>query len=118
MKGYIYLLTLPLEKYLTSNCTSFYKKDTPNYHKFYSQVISSANITRLANTDSKFILLTEHIVDDNNAYVCLINYAGFEETTSLTLYNNFKAYDLNDNLLKNLNITLTPNNYLILKLKK
>ena len=117
-KGYIYLLTLPLEKHLALDCTSFYKKDTPNYQNFYREFVSDAKIKRLADTDSKFVLLTEHKIDDNNAYICLINYANFLEKVNLTIFDNYTLYDLNDNKIDDLNITFAPNECMILKLNK
>ena len=117
-KGYVCLLTLPLEKYLADNPTAFYKNDTANYQNFYREVIKLANVKRLADTNSKFVLLTENVIDENNAFICLINYASFTQTTTLTLFGNFTAYDLNDNKIDDLTITFKPNECLILKLKR
>ena len=116
--GSIYLLTLPLERYLTDNPAYFYKKGLGNYSKIYREITKTINANHIADTNNQFVLSTEHILPDGNGYVCLINYSSFTETITLSIKNGYKVYDLNDNLITNLSLTFTSNECLILKVKK
>ena len=86
--------------------------------QLYGEVIKLANVKRLANTNSKSVLLTEHVIDDNNAYITLINYANYTEAVTLSLASGYKAYYLNGNEVENLTLTFKPNECLILKISK
>ena len=116
-KGNVYLLTLPLERYLTDNPAYFYKKGFGNYSKIYREITKTVNANHIADTNNKFVLSTEHILPNGSGYLCLINYSSFTETITLSIKNGYKVYDLNDNLITNLSLTFTCNECLILKVK-
>ncbi len=84
-KGYVYFLTLPLEKTLADAKGAFFKDDLPRYDVIYRELASCAGTYRIADTDNMYIRLTEHIIDENNAYVFAINYNNKPETATLTV---------------------------------
>lgn len=84
-QGYVYLLTLPLERHLAETPRIFHKEDTPPYHEIYRELAGAAGIHRLCDSSHPHVRLTEHPIDGDSAYVFAINYSGNPACTKLTL---------------------------------
>ena len=84
-QGNVYLLTLPLERYLAETPCVFSKDDTPAYHEIYREVAKGAGICRICDSDHPYIRLTEHPIDDASAYVFAINYSNKAASANLTI---------------------------------
>lgn len=89
-KGCVYLLTLPLERHLAEAYGVFHKDDTPPYSEIYRELANAAGIERLCDSSHPYIRLTEHPIDENNAYIFAINYSGRPTETTLTLAEGWK----------------------------
>lgn len=74
-QGYIYLSTVPMEKYLSTNEKAFRSKGGSDYAAWYRVFYETASSVRVFDTDSRVIRMTEHIVDEKTRYVVLINYS-------------------------------------------
>lgn len=88
-KGFVYLLTLPLEKHLSETPNVFSKEDTPPYHEIYRELACCAGIRRLCDSDHPYVRLTEHPIDENHAYIFAINYSSNSAHTKLSLSEGF-----------------------------
>ena len=84
-KGRIYLLLAPLEKYLSERTGAFYAENEPEYDRVYREIASAAHTCRIADSDSPFIRLTEHPVDENCAYIVAINYSQHPRKAKISL---------------------------------
>lgn len=88
-KGFVYLLTLPLERHLAETPNVFSKEDTAPYHEIYSELARSAGVRRLCDSDHPYVRLTEHPMDEDHACIFAINYSGKPAQVKLTLQEGF-----------------------------
>lgn len=87
--GNVYFLTVPLEKYVGTLRGAYYKDDIPDYSSIYRELAKGAGISRAAECTGRFILLTEHIIDEKSRYVFAINYNNRRESAPLKLNGNY-----------------------------
>ena len=73
-KGTVYFMTLPLESYLCKKCDVFYDPSAPEYESVYKELARAAGIQKSCVAHSRFVLLTEHKIDEKSYYVLAINY--------------------------------------------
>lgn len=88
-KGYVYFLTLPLEKHLAYKSGAFFKENQPPYDIVYREVAKTANIRRIADSDHPFVRLTEHKIDENSYYIFAINYSGNPNGAKITISDEY-----------------------------
>lgn len=97
-KGYIYLLTAPVEKYLGNRSGAFYKEDVADYSVIYREIAECANVKRIADSSSPFVRLTEHKINENEYYIFAINYSHTERETIISLPENVEISSVFGNL--------------------
>ena len=84
-KGAVYFMTLPLESYLAQNAHVFYEQDAPAYDAVYRELARAAGIKKICDPHSRFVLVTEHKIDESSYYVFAINYHNHLATATLSL---------------------------------
>lgn len=118
-RGYVYLLTLPLERYLAETPCVFHKEDTPPYHLIYRELSKTAGIQRLCDSDHPHIRLTEHRIDETHSYIFAINYSGKPACANLTLAEGWHISDtVYGNQANNGKLCLSENNGTLLIIEK
>ena len=117
-KGSIFVLTAPLEKYLADKKCAFSSESELQYDLIYRKIAECAGITRLADTDSPFVRATEHKINENSAYVFLINYSNKRISTKIKIENGYIIEAIAGNCPENGIICLEGNDGCIFKLKK
>lgn len=117
-KGFVYLLTLPLEHHLSSTPDAFYRDDAAHYHLFYRELAKVAGITRICDSDHPYVRLTEHPIDEHSLYITAINYNNKPATARLSIMPGYTVTSvLGDGLQEN-TLTLRENDGIIFKLEK
>ena len=117
-KGFVYLLTLPLEHHLSSTPDAFYRDDAAHYHLFYRELAKVAGITRICDSDHPYVRLTEHPIDEHSLYITAINYNNKPATARLSIMPGYTVTSvLGDGLQEN-TLTLRENDGVIFKLEK
>ncbi len=114
-KGYIYYLTLPLEKYLTQKQGAFFKENRQDYAAVYREAASAAKISRTADSDNPYIRLTEHVIDENSLYIFAINYNNVPETADLKLDASYSLSVIFGHTLSGHKLTLDRNDGILIK---
>ena len=117
-KGFVYFLTLPLEKYLAHKQGAFYKRDIPPYHMVYRHIAKSAGISRVTDSDNPYIRLTEHTIDKDSLYVLAINYNNKFECADLAINGNYDVSVVFGAEYNTHRICLEKNDAVLLKLTK
>ncbi len=117
-KGYVYFLTLPLERYLADLKGAFFKANIPSYDIIYREVAKCANIRRIADSDNSFIRFTEHKIDQNSAYLFAINYNNKPETAKISLESSFNITTVFGNGINDGSLTLKENDGALFKVEK
>lgn len=84
-KGWVYLLTLPLERHLSALPGAFFEEGVAPYHRIYRELAKAAGVDRLCDSDHPYIRLTEHPMDENSSYIFAINYSNKPATAQLSL---------------------------------
>lgn len=84
-KGKVYFVNFPMESMLL---------DTPNmhttsYYKIYRKVFEEELQGHIIDSCSECIGITEHIVNENEAYIVLVNYSGHQSETELVLNREY-----------------------------
>ncbi|MBP3359493.1 MAG: cellulase family glycosylhydrolase [Clostridia bacterium] len=117
-KGYVYFLTLPLEKHLAASKGVFYKDNQPKYDLIYRELAKAAGIKRICDTDSDFIRLTEHKINDDSYYIFAINYNNKKEECEITFQNGYKLECVFGNNIENGRLVLSENDGSLFKAVK
>lgn len=89
-KGYVYLLTLPLEKHLANKNGAFFKEEQPSYDIIYREVAKAIKACRIADSDHPFVRLTEHVIDENSRYIFAINYDNKPANAKITVSEEYQ----------------------------
>ncbi len=116
--GNIYVLFAPIEEFISSKNGIFYKNGFPDYENIYRIIGEDVKNKKIASCDSKFILHTEHTIDENSFYIFAVNYSTEKNSTKLTLNGD---YNLSSEWGGNFNngvITLEPCDGIIIKAEK
>jgi hypothetical protein len=88
-KGFIYLLTFPLEHNLT-NTTGAFDKGQPSYANIYKEIASPFIKERVITQNSPFIGVTEHSLSNNEKAIVLINYSTEDLTIEPVIKQGWK----------------------------
>lgn len=83
-KGEIYTLLYPIEKMLSGQVGAFHNEEMAQYDLIYRKFAGKGS-KHIADTDSRFIRITEHPVDDKTRYIVAVNYSGEDRIANLTL---------------------------------
>ncbi len=117
-KGYIYLLLVPLEAYV-NNVNGYFNSETqPDHSIIYKELAQQAGISRIAHSDNKFVLLTEHKISENEYYIFPINYSNRTQNVHITLNGNYTVETVFGEDFNNGEITLKENDGAIYKIRK
>lgn len=73
-KGAIYLLTLPIETYLSTRHKEFNDYNLPDYSEFYKKFANDITINNIVSTNDRYLLTTQHFSKENEVYVTVVNY--------------------------------------------
>lgn len=117
-KGYVYFLTLPIERYLNDKKGAFYKDSELDYSIVYRELAKAANIMRVCDSDNRFICFTEHRIDENSLYAVAINYNNKTETANLSIEEGYYVSVVYGNNLEGCTVTIPANDAVIMKLDK
>ncbi len=88
-KGWVYLLTLPLERNLSALPGAFFEEGVAPYHGIYRELAKAAGICRLCDSNHPYVRLTEHPIDENSSYIFAINYSAKPATAQLSLKEGY-----------------------------
>lgn len=88
-KGFVYLLTLPLERYLAAEKGAFWGENIPPYHLIYRELAKAAGIRRLCDSDHPYVRLTEHPAGEGSAYIFAMNYSDKPRSAKITLAEGY-----------------------------
>jgi beta-galactosidase len=115
--GKLYFLSVPLEMNLTQTPGAFDRKQ-PGYYKIYQQIaqpIINSRVLRQTNPD---IGVTEHVLNNDEQVVVLINYSPEAGTASFQLKEGWEITgSLYGKLPAGNNLTINANDALVLLVK-
>lgn len=117
-KGFVYFMTLPLETNLSEKTGAFFKDEMPDYSIVYRELAKGAKLSRVCDSDNRYIRLTEHPIDKNGLYVVAINYNKKEEVANLSIDSSYNVEVVYGEKFENGKLTMKENDGIILKLKK
>lgn len=117
-KGYVYFLTLPLEKYLANKSGAFFNENQPPYDLIYRELAKASGVSRIADSSHPYIRLTEHKINDNSYYIFAINYSNKKSSTKITVDDNFNLTTVFGKNIINDNLTLDENDGALFKAVK
>jgi len=117
-KGYIYILLAPLEAYIGKISGYYNDENQPDHSIIYKELANAAGIERIAKSNNKFVLLTEHKINDNEYYIFPINYSNKVQNVKITLNGSFDVETVFGCAFNNGEITLRENDGCIFKVKK
>lgn len=117
-KGFIYLLTIPVERYCSFRPGVFHRENEPKYENIYKEIARKADIKHRVDSSSPFILLTEHEINEKETYVMAINYSYRKEKTTITLNGDFEVQTVWGNEIKNGILELKENDGALFILKE
>lgn len=89
-KGKVYYVNFPVETMLIDTAEA---QETDMY-EIYRMVFAGKIANHIADSDCKYIGITEHIADENRAYIVLINYSDKTVETNLKLKSDYSAVDV------------------------
>ena len=84
-RGTIFLLTVPIERYVSRLSGAFRDPDAPRYEDIYRTVFAAAPTGRIADSSNRFVRLTEHPVDAAHCILVALNYSDQPQTAALAL---------------------------------
>ena len=117
-KGFVYFLTLPLEKHVSNAKGVFYKENSPRYDLIYRELAEAACVTRIADSDNPYVRLTEHKIDENSYYIFAINYNNKPEKADIKINDEFSVEVIFGENIKNSTLTLSQNEGSLFKATK
>ena len=114
-KGKTYLCTLPLERYVAERPGSFYDEDAPAYYKVYELISRGIRSEKISRIDSCTVCRTEHVVNDRERYIFVINYARSEQSARLEVDDGWRIEEVCGHGWSNGNTVLRSNDGVLLK---
>ena len=117
-KGKTYLCILPLEEYVGDKAGAFFDEDAPAYHLVYREIAKGMEKGKISESDSPYLCRTEHVVDENNRYLFLINYDSREQSATLTVEDGWSLRVLCGEGLSGNRVTLRGNDGILLKAER
>ena len=117
-KGKLYFLSIPLEMNLTKTPGAF-DKFQPAYCNIYQKIAQPLINERILRQDNRFIGVTEHSLNDNEKVIVLINYSPASVSSTFIIKEGWSiSKSLNGNIPVGKNLTIKPNDALVLVVKK
>lgn len=113
-KGWVYLLSAPLEKMIAETPGIVYPEDAAPYYEIYRMLGCHVSTGKAALCDNPFVGLTLHPLENGRIIAILMNYSGREQPASLTLKDGWQARVLFGDLSR----PIPPNDALVLQLEK
>jgi len=116
-KGFIYLLTFPIESNLTT-LTGAFDKGQPMYANIYKEIAKPLIKDRVLTQNNSFIGITEHSINNNEKVVVLINYSTEDITIKPTVMDGWNiAKAIYGNYISERSLTIKANDALVVSLK-
>jgi len=116
-KGFIYLLTFPIESNLTT-LTGAFDKGQPPYANIYKEIAAPLIKERVLTQNNSFIGTTEHSISNNEKVIVLINYSTEDITVFPSIKNGWTTINaLYGNYVSEKSLTIKANDALILSLQ-
>lgn len=116
-KGFIYLLTFPLEHNLT-NTTGALDKGQPSYADIYKEIASPFIKERVITQSNPFVGVTEHSLGNNEKVIVLINYSTEDITVEPVIKNGWKVVkSIYGNFVSEKSLKIKANDALVLSVK-
>jgi len=117
-KGFIYLLTFPLENNLTTT-TGAFDKGQPKYAAIYKEIAKPLMEQRVLQQSNPFIGVTEHEINDKEKVVILINYSTEDLSSDITIKQGWKVKSaLYGNMPNDNTVSISANDAVVLKINK
>jgi len=117
-KGFIYLLTFPLENNLTTT-TGVFDKGQPKYAAIYKEIAKPLLEKRVLQQSNPFIGVTEHDTNAKEKVIILINYSTEDIVSDVVVKEGWKVKSaLYGNLPISDAVTIPANDALVLKINK
>lgn len=88
-KGKVYFLPAPIEAYLSNKTGVFHMEGMPRYDMIYRAAAKGIDTNKIADTDSEFIRLTEHIESESVRYIFALNYSRRTEKAKIQIKGNY-----------------------------
>ena len=89
-KGWVYLLTVPVEFTLGSHPGAFHKPSEPQWRDFYAPLAETVRNRRRITCSDPLVTFTEHPVNENLCWAVAINNNGQPSAAEYTLLNGWK----------------------------
>jgi hypothetical protein len=116
-KGWVYVLTFPLETQLTHTPGAFHAADAQPYHRVYAAFAAGLLASRALRLEAPMLGLTEHALSANERVAVVINYAPEPAACPFTLTQGWKIDAAwNGTAPKADIIEVPPNDAVVLKL--
>jgi len=115
-KGKIFFLTFPLEE-IVSRIPAVFKEDAPNYADFYAPLYQEVG-DRILKTNEKEVLTTEHLISENHALICVINYSNIDKNLPISVSNGWKIINTFRGNIQDNTLCIPACDGIILELKK
>ncbi len=116
-KGFVYLLTMPLEDYLAKRKGAFFKENEPEYDRIYREVAKCAGVERLIDSDSPFVRFTEHSISDKECFVMAINYSNKTQNVKITVKDGYSVSTVFGSEIKDGTLEIGANDAALYKIK-
>ncbi|WP_281865159.1 glycoside hydrolase family 2 TIM barrel-domain containing protein [Flavobacterium sp. GSB-24] len=117
-KGFIYLLTFPLENNLTTTVGAF-DKEQPAYAAIYKEIAKPLINKRILKQSNSFIGTTEHEISAGEKVVILINYSAENSTAEIKIKEGWNVKSaLYGSKPSGSSLTIAANDAVVLMLKK
>lgn len=113
-KGWVYLLSAPLERMIAETPGIVYPETAAPYYEIYRTLGQHVFSDKAALCDNPFVGLTLHPLENGRIIAILMNYSGREQPASLTLKEGWQA----EALFGDLSRPIPPNDALVLQLEK
>ena len=116
--GFVYLCLLPLEKSVMENVGSFYKGDSVFCSEFYKLFAKDIPKKTICCVNNDYVGITEHIIDENERYVFVINYSMKDIETEIIIPAGYTIVPVFGNVPNGNKLSLQENNGCVFKIKK
>ena len=114
-EGKTYLCTLPLEKHAAERPGVFFEEDAPRYDAVYRTVAEGLHTQRISRIDARRVTVSEHIVNENERYLFLINFARREQSAPLLVEEGWQIRAVCGDGYRDGTVTLRGNDGILLK---
>lgn len=90
-EGKTYLCILPVEEFAGERAGTFFEDDAPAYYKIYEEIARGVDTGKISRVDSRYVLRTEHYIDENARYIFLINCDPREQSAAVAVEDGWKV---------------------------